>query len=421
MLTDDPANHQALYQNAVKRSLRIVFLITMGIDRPSGMRYFQIARELVRRGHLVRILALHPDLAHCSQRRFVYDGVEVWYVGQMHAHKHGSVPRRLSPFQLIRVLVRATLGMIWGIICSPADVYHLGKPQPVNGLAALVGVMLLRQHRFYVDCDDDEVGSNRLSAAWQRAVFAFWQWLLPRLAAGVTVNTTFLTQRMHQRGITPIVYVPNGVDLERFKRPSAGILAMLRAALDLADRRVIAYMGTLALHNHPVDLLLDAFTQIAHAMPDTALLLIGGGEDLPLLRRRATEIGLQSRILFTGHLRSESIPVYLALADVSVDPVCNNDVARARSPLKLFESLALSIPVVTGDVGDRAAVLDGGRAGMLVAPGDPASLAHGLTKLLEHDHWRTTLAHTGRQHVQRYTWSMLAAQWENVYEPLRVA
>jgi hypothetical protein len=171
--------------------MRIVLLLTSGIDRPVGARYMPICAELVRRGHHVRILALHPDFAHCPMRRFVRHGVEIWYVGQMHTRKNTTIPSQFSPLALLYVLVTSTLGMIWGIICSPADVYHLGKPQPVNGLAALIGVLLLQRQRFYVDCDDDEVQSNRLTAHWQRWVFGFWQWLLPRLAVGVTVNTQF--------------------------------------------------------------------------------------------------------------------------------------------------------------------------------------------------------------------------------------
>src|SRR6185369_7480958 len=94
-------------------AMRIVFLLPMGIDRPSGSRYFNLARELVRRGHAVRMLALHPDFAACAERRFVREGVEVWYVGQMHARKSGSVPIRLSPLQLLGVVIASTLGMIW--------------------------------------------------------------------------------------------------------------------------------------------------------------------------------------------------------------------------------------------------------------------------------------------------------------------
>lgn len=38
---------------------RVVFLLPMGIDRPSGRRYLNIARGLVRLGFQVRLLALH--------------------------------------------------------------------------------------------------------------------------------------------------------------------------------------------------------------------------------------------------------------------------------------------------------------------------------------------------------------------------
>jgi glycosyltransferase involved in cell wall biosynthesis len=395
--------------------MKLVFIIPIGIERPSGRRYYSIARELARRGHAVRILALHPDLASCPQRRFTREGVEVWYVGQMHARKSESVPGRFTPLQLLRVLAMATLGMLWGIICSPADVYHLGKPQPVNGLAALLG-LLLRGRRFYVDCDDDEVGSNRFTARWQRVVFGFWQWLLPRLAAGVTVNTPFLAERMRRAGVARLAYVSNGVDLQSFGSPPPAAIAALRSALGLQGRRVIAYAGTLALQNHPVDLLIAAFATIAAGMPDLALLLIGGGEDLPQLRRDVELLGLRDRVYFTGHVSHTGVRGYLALAELSVDPVRDDEVARARSPLKIFESMALGVPVVTGDVGDRAALLDGGRAGALTPPDDPSALGAAIVALLADEARRQAIVDAGRRHIQRYAWSALAAQWEQIYQ-----
>ena len=396
--------------------MRLTWLLIMGLERPSGRRYFHLARGLVRRGHQVRLLALHPDLASCTERRFIQDGVEVWYVGQMHARKTAGGPERFGPLALLAVLVRATLGMLWGIICSPADHYHLGKPQPVNGLAALLGVGLVRRRRFFVDCDDDEVGSNRLTSGWQRAVFGFWQWLLPGLARGVTVNTPFLAARMARRRIAPVVYVPNGVDLAHWTRPDPARLAGLRASLGLAGRRVVAYSGTLALHNHPVDLLVRAFALVASDFPAADLLIIGGGEDLPTLRRLADELGLSQRVRFTGAVAPAAVRSLLALADLSADPVHDDVVARARSPLKLFESMALGVPVITADVGDRAELLGYGAAGRLVAPGDAAALAAGIGELLGNSALLAQLALAAPLHVQRYSWDRLAAQWATIYE-----
>lgn len=392
--------------------MTIVLLITMGIDRPSGTRYFSLARQWTLRGHRVRILALHPDLRRCPRRRFVQDGVEVWYVGQMYSRKSDSVPQRFGPLELLRVLIASTAGMVWGTLCSPADVYHLGKPQPVNGLAAVLALHL-RGRRFWVDCDDDEVGANRFGAAWQSRVFAFWQALLPRLASGVTVNTRFLQHRLAAADARGPAYVPNGVDRQRFRRPEEPVLRALRGALGLEGRRVIGYAGSLALHNHPVDLLLDAFAMLAGERDDLDLLLIGGGEDLPELRRRAAVRGWRNRVHFTGRVAPRAVAALLSLAEVSVDPVRDDDVARARSPLKIVESLALGVPVVTGDVGDRREVV--GAAGMTTTPGDAPALARTLERMLDDRVAREAAAAAAPEQASRYGWSRLADDWLAAY------
>lgn len=394
--------------------MRIVLLIPMGIDRPSGRRYFHLGRGWVRLGHQVRILALHPDLAAAPARRFVQEGVEVWYVGQMHARKVGGQTVRFGPWALLGVVLAATWGMIRGVLQSPADVYHLGKPQPVNGLAALIAIWGIRRQGFYVDCDDDERYSNRFTAGWQTWLFGAWQWLLPNVALGVTVNTPELAQRLVPAG-KRVVLVPNGVDLAAAAAPNAAQVAGLRAALGLENRRVIIYVGTLALHNHPVDLLLEAFAQLAPEWPEATLLLVGGGEDLDPLQAWVAARGLTGQIRFTGQVAYGLVMQLLALAEMSVDPVRDDPVARARSPLKLFESLALGVPVVTGAVGDRPVLLDQGRAGVLVAPGDAAALAEGMVHLLRDPIHGARLGVHGRSHAARYDWDQLAADWLALY------
>lgn len=406
--------HTCLQQKEFFNKRRIVFLLPMGIERPSGRRYFNIAHGLVQQGFQVRILALHPDLASCTQRRFVIDGVEVWYVGQMHARKVGSTPVRFTPLGLLFVLLSSTLGMMWGVLCSPAEWYHLGKPQPINGLAALLAVCLWRRQRFLVDCDDDEVTANRFTAHWQRAVFAFWQWLLPRLAAGITVNTRYLADQMAQLQ-RPCVIVPNGVARD-FAPPPQPIRIALKHALELPAGPVIAYAGTLALHNHPVDLLLQAFAQIIVQYPTARLLIIGGGEDLPVIQHFVSQQPWCKQVLFTGHVSHRTVRALLALADLSVDPVYDNAVARARWPLKIAESLALGVPVVTGDVGDRAEILGYGAAGIVVPPGDITALAKGITELLADPGRRAAMAAAALEQARRYDWELLSKRWATIYD-----
>jgi len=88
-------------------------------------------------------------------------------------------------------------------------------------------------------------------------------------------------------------------------------------------------------------------------------------------------------------------------------------VARARSPLKIVESLASGVPVVTGDVGDRREML--GAAGLIVAPGDARALAEGLELLLSNRAEQRRMAEAARERAEAYTWDRLAPQWGRVY------
>jgi glycosyltransferase involved in cell wall biosynthesis len=405
--------------------MNIVFLLTQSLEDPSGLgRYFPLAKELVRLGHEVSILALHPDLGGLTQRRLRVGGVSVHYVGQMHVRKVGSQKTYFSTLGLMRVALASTSRMGFRALLTDAEVIHLGKPHPINGVAAL-GTRFLRGKRLYLDCDDYEADSNRFSGRWQRAVVALFEDNLPRFASGMTVNTRFTQERNVALGFPEdkIVYVPNGVDRERFAQVDSEKAQALRCELGLESKKVVAYVGSMSLVNHPVDLLLEAFAIVKRRRSDAALVLVGGGEDYDFLRRRAEELSLEESTIFVGRVEPEIAPYYLAMADVSADPVHDDLTARARSPLKVFESFAVGTPAVTGDVGDRRNILGGGgpfdlaqgRAGVLVEAGNAQALAEGILSILEDD----DLAHAMREAAlrlrERYYWDVLVQDFVRVY------
>lgn len=209
--------------------------------------------------------------------------------------------------------------------------------------------------------------------------------------------------------------VPNGVAIAQFTVPPDTIRTALAHALGLDKGPVIAYVGTIALHNHPVDLLIAAFAQVVLHHPTARLLIIGGGEDLAAVQANVARQPWRDRVIFTGHVPHATVRGLLALADLSVDPVYDDAVARARSPLKLIESLALGVPVITGDVGDRAEMLDFGAAGMVVRPGDAQALAIAINELLADPVRRMAMAAAAVAQARRYDWDRLGEQWIRVY------
>jgi len=396
--------------------MRITLLLTQDLTYPSGLgRYWPLAKELVRLGHEVDIIALHHDFGNLKRRSWQEKGVGIHYVGQMHVRQVGARRWYFNTLDLLRVVAASTWSMTVRAIFAKTDVVHLGKPQPINGVAALVGAKLFRRKPLYLDCDDYEAESNRFSALWQKRTFVLFEDNLPKFTKGLTVNTHFLAERNAALGYPKgrIIYVPNGIDRDRFGHVDPQRVQKLRDSLGLEGKRVVLYVGSLSLANHPVGLLLEAFAIVGQRLQNTVLLLVGGGEDYDLIGNRVKEMGLKDKVVMAGRASPDLVPYYLKLGDVSVDPVYDDVVARARSPLKLFESMALGVPVVTGDVGDRGEVL--GQAGLLVAPGDAGSLAEGILTALRDGSQAKAMAEAALEMREQYYWDVRVKDFVQVY------
>lgn len=398
--------------------MKITFLLTQSLEDPYGLgRFWPLAKGLTGLGHQITALALHPDFSSAKDESFTRDGVHIRYVAPMHVWKRGNVKGYYSPWRLPWITLRATWALAKGALSIESDVIHVGKAQPMNGLAGMLASRW-QGKPLYVDYDDWEAASNRFQNTIQRSMVAWWEDHLVGWAQGVTVNTHFLKQRLERLGIPPnrIRFVPNGVDRERFSQIDCQQVQALRQQLELMGRSVVAYIGSMSLASHPVDLLLQSFLQVTQSVENATLLLVGGGEDLEQLRRQVGELGLGEAIIFVGRTAAEQVPYYMALADVTVDPVHDDDVARSRSPLKIFESLAVGRPVVTGDVGDRRSILADGQAGMLVPPGNAQALANGIIAVLQDKEKTQSMREAALRLRERYYWDVLVQDFVRVYD-----
>jgi glycosyltransferase involved in cell wall biosynthesis len=180
-------------------------------------------------------------------------------------------------------------------------------------------------------------------------------------------------------------------------------------------KKVITFIGSLSLPSHPVDILLDAFQQINTAIPQSRLLIVGGGEEYERLIARANWLGLKEAVIFRGRVPGAEVPLYYKLADVSAEPVVNNPVGRSSLPIKMFESWAAGVPFVTQDVGDRRMVLGEPQAGLLALPGDANSLASAILKILSDRELSEVLRERGFRQAKKYSWENLAKEMEAAY------
>lgn len=394
--------------------MHILLLMTQDLDSPAGAgRYFPLARALVGRGHQVTLAGLHPDFASLKETRFERDGVQIIYAGQMHVRKQDNHKTYFPVHQLLWIVLQATWNLSRIALAAPADVIMVGKPQPMNGLAGWIASRR-RGLPLVVDCDDLEAANNRFGAGWQRKIVAWFERRLPRQAQQVTTHNRELEAYLRSWGVPAerITYLPNGVDRQRFAGVPEDEIEALRRKLDLSGRRVVAYIGTLSLPNHPVHLLVEAFARVHRALPHSALLIVGGGEQFGPLHEQARRLGLSDQVRFAGRVAAAEIPPYYRLADVLVDPVEDDPVGRTRLPLKLFEAWVSAAPFVTAEVGDRRRILGEPPAGVLVKPGDSEALSEAILAVLQTPELAKTLRQRGLERCPQYEWTTLAVNAE---------
>lgn len=189
---------------------------------------------------------------------------------------------------------------------------------------------------------------------------------------------------------------PNGVDVERLRPRDPGVRGV--------GPFTIGFVGTLRPW-HGTAALVDALALLARG-PDAdayRLLVVGDGPDLVPLRERARAAGVDHLVETTGAVAHADVPTLLHRMDVATAPYPPG--AQYFSPLKIYEYLAAGVPVVASDVGQVPQALDHGRAGVLVAPGDPGAIAGAVRALRDDPARGRRYAARGRSLAESRSWA----------------
>lgn len=189
--------------------------------------------------------------------------------------------------------------------------------------------------------------------------------------------------------------VPNGVDTTPFDRlPSS---ADARRPFGLPDAsRIALFIGALRPW-HGVDVAIRAIGKLS-ATDDVMLVIVGDGPVRDELEQLALTEGVSERVRFLGQLDHDVIPAILAAADVALAPYPAL-LDFSFSPLKLYEYLAAGVPIVASNVGQIRDVLDAGRFGTLVTPGDVDELAAAIDSVSRQPESVRQAAAAGRAHA----------------------
>lgn len=228
------------------------------------------------------------------------------------------------------------------------------------------------------------------------------QRLAYRAATKVVANSSAARRMLEGEGLAgaSIAVIPNGVDGAAF--PERGRETATRPA-----RSVITVANLRAEKGH--ETLIEAAARVATALPGVRFQIVGDGPRRQALERLVRERQLEATVTFLGH--REDVARLLAEADVFVLPSMSE-----AFPNGAMEAMAAGLPVVASAVGGLLDLIDAGRTGLLVEPGNSGQLAAAIRQLLGDRQQAAGLGGAARAEVlQRYSFDRMVQAFEDLY------
>ena len=146
--------------------------------------------------------------------------------------------------------------------------------------------------------------------------------------------------------------------------------------------------------------LIEACRQMRAAGQGFRCEIVGYGEDRPRLEAQIASAGLDDLVVLTGRLRREEVIERYARAAVLVVPSqLGADGDRDGIPNVLAEAMAMELPVVSTPISGIPELVDHGRNGLIVPPGDAGAVAEAVMRLLRDAELRERLGRAGRRAV----------------------
>jgi glycosyltransferase involved in cell wall biosynthesis len=245
---------------------------------------------------------------------------------------------------------------------------------------------------------------QRVPALWCQAGYPDPPGWIDRLAtalpaAGVIAlsrDAAAAQQRLNPRRTVHILHP--GIDLTRFRIRDDPELRSQHGIPGNAT--MISLVGRLQPWKGQREFL-HAAALLADSDPEARFAIVGGAilgweGDYPMqLRRLATDLGLQDRVIFTGH--TDDVHRWMAASDVVVN-------ASQPEPfgLVLIEAMASGCAVVAVASGGPRDIVDDGRSGLLCDSREPAALAGAMRRLLNDRALRVALGRAARSRVESH-------------------
>ncbi len=201
-----------------------------------------------------------------------------------------------------------------------------------------------------------------------------------------------------------ILVLPNGVDATFFD--PAAVKPIRRF-----DGLTLGFVGGLEPWQ-ALDRLFEAMADLRAEELRIHAVVVGDGAMRKAWEARSAELGLADRVVFVGRVEREAVRAYIAGFDVGYSGQARMAIGSMyHSPLKLYEYMAMEVPVLAARHGDADAVIRDGETGFLFESEDRRSLRDALRRVVRASAKLPAMGREAREVVQReHSWERRVAE-----------
>ncbi|MBW3541186.1 MAG: glycosyltransferase family 4 protein [Planctomycetes bacterium] len=341
-----------------------------------AVRTWEHCRRWVASGHQVTVITCAPNcptgkVFHGYRNRWktheTIDGIRVIRVWTWLSANRGFLGRILN---YVSYMFRAAMAGLW---IRRVDVVVATSPQFFCGWAGVLAHWLKRRPLVLEIRDIWPESIVTVGAMRRSPATRLLEWLERRMYAAaeriVTVGEGY-RRKLLQRGVpaAKIDVIPNGVDLATL--PSA------RPRCEQTRNRPLlcGYVGTVGMA-HGLEVVLAAAERLKErGRVDVEFEIVGEGAERAALEADAAQRGLLGLVRFRGMVSKEQAAELLCGYNAALVHLRGSELFETVLPSKIFEAMALGVPIVIGVRGPACGIVVSARAGLPMTPDDPESL-----------------------------------------------
>ncbi|NBU33233.1 glycosyltransferase family 1 protein [bacterium] len=368
--------------------MKIGIVCPYNLSLPGGVQQhvFEQAQELKKRGHTVKIITPKPRTA------LVFDDKDILFLGRSRRIK---TPQRTS----VDVSVSVDADAIDELLAKHKfDVIHIHEPLvPILARQMLPRITVPIIGTFHAAIPETVVARSIAGG-----IAPFVKSVVKHLHAVTAVSSAATSYVGKYVDTDNVVIVPNGVDLQTYKKPTHDI-----------KRSNILYVGRLEKRKG-VEYLLQAFAVFHKKFPDGRLQIAGDGPDRIKLENLAVELGISEAVDFLGYISEQQKVALLHSCRVYASPALYGE----SFGIVLIEAMATGAVAIGGNNSGYATVLTDIGAVGLVNPLDVDIFASRLELMMYNEPLRAQWSKWAAKSVKQYSYKKIVDSYEKIYKSL---